>query len=79
MIAVLFFGPVAERACAGRVEVAFQAGMRIQDLRDALRPRYPAAFALVSLVAVNGEHVRDMSIALVDGSEVAFMSSFSGG
>ncbi len=79
MITVLFFGPVAERVGAGRLEVEFQSGMRLQDVQAYLQPRYPEAFALVSLAAVNGEQVRDRSLPLADNSEVVFMSKFSGG
>jgi len=79
MITVLFFGPVAERVGAGRLEVEFQSGMRLQDVQACLQPRFPEAFALVSLAAVNGEQVRDRSLPLADNSEVVFMSKFSGG
>ena len=79
MITVLFFGPVAERVGASRLQVAHQPSMRLQDLRDQLQAQYPEAFALVSLAAVDGEHVREMSMPLADGCEVVFMSKFSGG
>jgi len=79
MITVLFFGPVAERVGKSRLEVAYQAGMQLQDLRDQLQAGYPEAFALVSIAAVNGNHERDFSVALPDHSEVVFMSKFSGG
>jgi molybdopterin converting factor small subunit len=79
MITVLFFGPVAERLGQSRLEVAYEAGIRLQDVRDQLQARYPEAFALVSLAAVNGQHERDFSVALADQSEVVFMSKFSGG
>ena len=79
MITVLFFGPVAERVGANRVQVEFQAGMRVRDLRVQLQSRHAEAFALVSLAAVDGEHVRDPSLMLTDGCEVVFMSKFSGG
>lgn len=79
MITVLFFGPVAERVGASRMEVEFQSGMRLQDVQAYLQPKYPEAFALVSLAAVNGQHVRDRSLPLTDNSEVVFMSKFSGG
>lgn len=79
MIKVLFFGPVAERIGQSRLDVAFQAGMRLQDVRAQLQAQYPEAFALVSLAAVNGAHERDMSVVLTDASEVVFMSKFSGG
>ena len=79
MITVLFFGPVAERIGQSRLDIAFQAGMRLQDLHVQLQARHPEAFALVSLAAVNGTHVRDRTVALADHSEVVFMSKFSGG
>ena len=79
MITVLFFGPVAERVGASRLEIGFQAGMRLQDIQALLQPHYPQAFELVSIAAVNGEHIRDGSVVLADNSEVVFMSKFSGG
>ncbi len=79
MITVLFFGPVAEAAGRGRLEITWHPGLRLQDLRAQLQARYPDAFALVALAAVNGEHQRDSSILLADQSEVVFMSRFSGG
>ena len=79
MITVLFFGPVAERVGASRLHVEFEAGMCVQDLRERLQLQYPEAFALVSLAAVNGTHVRELSATLIDDSEVVFMSKFSGG
>jgi molybdopterin converting factor small subunit len=79
MIRVLFFGPVAERAGNSEVSVEFSAGMRLQDLRVQLQVLHPAAFEIVCFTAVNGEHVLDMSLPLTEGSEVVFMSKFSGG
>lgn len=79
MITVLFFGPVAERMETGRIEVDHVAGMRLADLRSTLAARHPEAFEIVSLAAVNGEHVRNMDVLLGEGSEVVFMSKFSGG
>jgi molybdopterin converting factor small subunit len=79
MIRVLFFGPVAERVGASEVHVAFDAGMCLQDLRAQLQARYPAAFEIVCFAAVNGEHALDMSVPMKEGSEVVFMSKFSGG
>ena len=79
MIAVLFFGPVAERLGKSRLDVDFAPGMSVQGLRDTLQAQYPEAFALVSIAAVDGEHVRDFSRVLEDRSEVVFMSKFSGG
>ena len=79
MITVLFFGPVAEAVGQGRLEFAHRPGLRLQELREELAARYPQAFALVTLAAVDGEHQRDFSVVLHDGSEVVFMSRFSGG
>ncbi len=79
MIKVMFFGPVAERVGANQVQMEFNAGMRLQDLRGELQARYPAAFEIVCFSAVNGEHALDMSLPLADQSEVVFMSKFSGG
>ena len=79
MIKVLFFGPVAERGGASEVQVAFKAGMRLQDLRAQLQELHPAAFEIVCFAAVNGEHALDMSLPLAERSEVVFMSKFSGG
>lgn len=79
MITVLFFGPVAERVGQSRLSAPWRTGLRLQDLREQLQALYPEAFALVSLAAVNGEHVRDWSIELPETSEVVFMSKFSGG
>jgi len=79
MIKVLFFGPVAERIGKNILQTEHQSDMQLQDLRANLAQAYPAAFDIVCFAAVNGEHVRDMSLPLVDGSEVAFMARFSGG
>ena len=62
-----------------RLEITWHPGLRLQDVRAQLQARYPDAFALVALAAVNGEHQRDSSILLADQSEVVFMSRFSGG
>jgi sulfur-carrier protein len=79
MITILFFGPVAERVGANRLAVDYHPGMCVQDVQAKLQEQYPAAFELVSLVAVDGAHVRDKSIGLTNNSEVVFMSKFSGG
>jgi molybdopterin converting factor small subunit len=79
MIKVLFFGPIADRVGSNMLQVEFRMGMKLQDLRDECAAKYPQAFELVSMVALNGEHARDMSVALNDGAEVAFMAKFSGG
>lgn len=79
MIKVLFFGPVAERIGKSHESAKFRTGLRLQDLRDELAAKFPQAFELVCFTAVNGEHIRDMSVILPDNSEVAFMAKFSGG
>lgn len=79
MIRVLFFGPVAERVGTSEVQMAFKDGMHLQDVRAQLQARYPAAFEIVCFTAVNGEHALDVTLPLHDGSEVVFMSKFSGG
>lgn len=79
MIKVLFFGPVAERIGNNTLQVEYRSDMRLQDLREELAARYPPAFEIVCFTAVNGEHMRDMSLQLTDNSEVAFMAKFSGG
>ena len=79
MMTILFFGPVAERVGTGRLQIPHQAGMRLQELRAQLQAQYPEAFALVSLAAIDGKHVREMATPLADGCEVVFMSKFSGG
>lgn len=79
MINVLFFGPVAERMGTGRLSVEYRAGMCLNDLQENLQGRYPEAFALVSIAALDGAHVRNSSVELTDHCEVVFMSKFSGG
>jgi molybdopterin converting factor small subunit len=79
VIRVMFFGPVSERVGTNEVQVTFNAGMHLQDLRDQLQAKYPTAFEIVCFAAVNGEHVLDMSLPLAEHSEVVFMSKFSGG
>lgn len=79
MIDVLFFGPVVERVGSAALKLEFKPGMTLQKLRDELAVRYPYAFGIVCLTAVNGQHVRDLSMPLVDNSEVTFMAKFSGG
>jgi molybdopterin converting factor small subunit len=75
----MFFGPVAERVGTSEMQVAFKAGMRLQDVRAQLQKLHPAAFEIVCFAAVNGEHALDMSLPLTEHSEVVFMSKFSGG
>lgn len=79
MINVLFFGPVVERVGRAALTVAYQPGMSLQNLRDVLAAQYPHAFEIVCFSAVNGNHVRDLSLPLADNSEVTFMAKFSGG
>ena len=80
MIRALFFGPVAERVGARQIALDFHPGLRWQDVRDELSARHPEAFALVSIVAVDGRRVAETDAApLADDTEVVFMSTFSGG
>lgn len=79
MINVLFFGPVAERMGTGKLALEHHAGMHLNELQASLQARYPEAFALVSIVALDGAQIRDTSVELADQSEVVFMSKFSGG
>lgn len=79
MIEVLFFGPVVERVGCSALKIEYKPGMTLQQLRDELAAQYPHAFEIVCFSAVNGQHVRDLSTPLTDGSEVTFMAKFSGG
>ncbi|MDP2805059.1 MAG: MoaD/ThiS family protein [Gallionellaceae bacterium] len=79
MIKVLFFGPVADRVGSNALQMEYRADMSLQNLRDDCAAKYSQAFELVSMVALNGEHARDMFVVLNDGDEVAFMAKFSGG
>ena len=79
MIRVLFFGPAAERAGCAELKIEFTQGMTLQNLSDELAAKYPRAFEIVCLAAVDGQHVRDFSMPLSESSEVAFMAKFSGG
>ncbi len=79
MISVLLFGPVAERAGVSSLQVQYRADLNLLQLRDELAAKYPQAFELVCFIAVSGEHVRDLQQLVSDGSEIVFMSKFSGG
>jgi molybdopterin synthase sulfur carrier subunit len=79
VIRVLFFGPVAERIGVRQLQREFSPETTLQTFHDELAARYPQAFEIVCLAAVNGEHIRDWSIPLADNSEVTFMAKFSGG
>ena len=79
MINVLFFRPVAERAGISSLCVESSSGLTVAALRDEMAKRYPDAFSLVSLIAVDGHHERNPQRVLDDGAEVVFMSKFSGG
>ncbi len=79
MINVLFFGPVVERTGINAIQIEFKPGTTLQQLRDELAEQYPRAFEIVCFSAVNGQHVRDLSMTLLDNSEVTFMAKFSGG
>lgn len=79
MIRVLFFGPVVERVGEREVQLEYQSGMSLQDVTMKLQARYPKAFEIVSLTAVNHVQTRDMDLALADNDEITFMAKFSGG
>ncbi len=79
MINVLFFGPVVERVGVHSIQLEFKTGMTLQQLRDELAEKHPHAFEIVCFSAVNGHHVRDLAMPLIDNSEVTFMARFSGG
>ena len=79
MIDVLFFGPVVERVGCSALQVAFRQSMTLRVLRNELAAQHPYAFEIVCFMAVNGQHVRDLSESLADNSEVTFMAKFSGG
>ena len=79
MIKVLFFGPIAAATGEREASVVHVPGLTLGSLKETLAARYPEAMHLATMTAVNGEHVRDMSLQLADNSEVAFMAKFSGG
>ncbi|GAB4129448.1 MAG: hypothetical protein Fur0040_12230 [Sideroxydans sp.] len=79
MIKVLFFGPIAAATGERELAVPYAAGMTLGSLKVALAARHPEAMRLATMLAVNGEHARDLDLPLADNSEVAFMAKFSGG
>jgi len=79
MIRVMFFGPVAERIGSNAMQVDYRPEMSLGTLRDELAAKYPHAFEIVCFMAVDGEHVRNLSLPLTSNSKVAFMARFSGG
>ncbi len=79
MIKVLFFGPIAAATGEREMSIAHVSGMTLGDLRDTLATQHPEAMRLAAMMAVNGEHARDVALPLSDNSEVAFMAKFSGG
>lgn len=79
MIRVLFFGPVAAATGEREISVAHTPGLTLGGLREVLAAKYPEALHLATMMAVNGEQARDLSLPLADDSEAAFMSGFSGG
>lgn len=79
MIKVLFFGPIAAETGEREVSVAHVPGLTLGGLKETLAARYPEAMHLATMMAVNGEHARDLALPLMDNSEVAFMAKFSGG
>lgn len=79
MIKVLFFGPIAAATGEREASVSHEPGMTLGSLKGTLAAQYPEAMHLATMMAVNGEHARDLALPLADNSEVAFMAKFSGG
>lgn len=79
MIKVLFFGPIAAASGARELAVQNTRGMTLGSLKARLAMEHAEAMRLATLMAVNGEQVRDLNRPLADNSEVAFMAKFSGG
>jgi molybdopterin synthase sulfur carrier subunit len=79
MIKVLFFGPIAAASGERELAVPYRSGMTLGGLKEMLAAEHPKAMHLASMMAVNGEHARDLDNVLTDNSEVAFMAKFSGG
>lgn len=79
MIRILFFGPVAERISKRETLMEFAPGMQLREAVAALRVTHPQAFDIVCFTAVNQVQIKDMSLPLNDGDEIAFMAKFSGG
>lgn len=79
MIRALFFGPVADRFGARSIDVDYRPELCLHDVQAQLARQSPEAFEVVSFIAVNGVQVRDLSMPVADGSEIAFMAKFSGG
>ncbi len=80
MIKVLFFGPVAERVGASELQVQFNAGMRLAGSARAIAGHLSGGVR--DRVFRGGERRRMRWICplpLKDGSEVVFMSKYSGG
>ena len=79
MIKILFFGPIAAATGVREVSVERVPGVTLGSLKEMLATQYPEAMHLATMMAVNGEHARDLALSLADNSEVAFMAKFSGG
>jgi len=79
MIRVLFFGPIAAATGEREISLAHAPGLTLGSLKETLAKRYPEAMHLATMMAVDGEHARDLSRPLAENSEVAFMAKFSGG
>jgi len=73
MIKILFFGMIADKV--GKQSTTLQADMMLGDVIAAVG----CADIRPLLVAVNEEQVKDLSLILKDGDEVALMPPFSGG
>ncbi|HID36660.1 MAG TPA: MoaD/ThiS family protein [Ghiorsea sp.] len=73
MIKILFFGMIADKV--GKQSTTLQGDMSLGDVIAAVG----CADIRPLLVAVNEEQVKDLSLILKDGDEVALMPPFSGG
>jgi molybdopterin converting factor small subunit len=70
---------VAERVQQRETQLEFAPGMQLREAVAALRVSHPLAFDIVCFTAVNQVQIKDMSLPLNDGDEIAFMAKFSGG
>lgn len=79
-IRVRLFGSLREAAGAATVSLELPDGARVEDVRDALAARLPAAARLGSRVAVALNHaVAPPGTPLAEGDEVALLPPVSGG
>jgi len=73
MIKVLFFGMIADKV--GEKSISLEGNIALGDLIT----QVGCGDVKPLLVAVNQEQVKDMSLVVSDGDEVAIMPPFSGG